>query len=182
MHRGRIFIRPRRVLLWLSRLRGVVAGDRLDLEIFLEAVFAPFAAVAGLLVAAERRGAIVRHALQIDVAGANPAAHFARTLHRIGGNVAGKPIGRVVGDPHGIFFVLGADDGENGAEDFLARDRHIVGDVGKDRRANVEALVDTLGEAGAAGNERRTFLDALVDQRLDLVPLNARHDGADGGA
>src|SRR5215218_9881952 len=41
-------------------LRGVVAGDRLHFEIFFQTVATPLAAVAGLLVAAERRGAVVR--------------------------------------------------------------------------------------------------------------------------
>src|SRR5665213_2878372 len=95
------------------RLRRVEAGDGLDLEIFLETVFAPFAAVAGLLVAAERRGAVVGHALQVDVAGANAAADAAGGFHGVGGDVAGQPIGRVVGDLDGVFLVLGAEDGEH---------------------------------------------------------------------
>src|ERR1700681_3195342 len=86
----------------LEGLRGVVAGDRLDLEIFLEAVLAPFAAVAGLLVAAERRGAVVRDALQVDVAGADLAADAARAFHGVTGDVTGQTIGRVVGDLHGF--------------------------------------------------------------------------------
>ena len=64
-------------------LRGVVAGDRLHLEIFLEAVLAPLAAVAGLLVAAERRGAVVRHALQVDVAGADLAGRRGARFPRV---------------------------------------------------------------------------------------------------
>src|SRR5258705_11071107 len=61
-------------------LRRVEAGYRLHLEIFLEAVLAPLAAVAGLLVTAERRRAVVWHALQIDVAGADLAADLAGAL------------------------------------------------------------------------------------------------------
>src|ERR1700731_1312905 len=104
-------------------LRGVVAGDRLDLEIFLQAVFAPFAAVAGLLVAAERRGAVVGLALQVDVAGAQLASDLAGALDGIGGDVTGETVGRVVGDPDGVFLVLGAEDGEHGAENLFARNR-----------------------------------------------------------
>src|SRR6476659_8293109 len=95
---------PPRRCICRKNLRGVVAGDGLDLEIFLQAVFAPFAAVAGLLVAAERRGAVVRHALQVDVAGADPAADPAGSLDGVGGDVAGETIRRVVGDPHRIFL------------------------------------------------------------------------------
>src|SRR5882724_1562842 len=75
----------------LKESRRVKPGDRLGLEIFFQAVFAPFAAVAGLLVTAERRGAVVRHALQIDVAGAELAADLASGLHRVGGDVTGEP-------------------------------------------------------------------------------------------
>src|SRR4051812_4090294 len=78
-----------------SRLGRVEAGDRLDLEIFLEPVFAPFAAVAGLLVAAEWRRAFVGHAIEVDVAGAQLAADVAGALDAAGGHVAGQAIGRV---------------------------------------------------------------------------------------
>src|ERR1700704_6412002 len=77
-----------------ARLRRVKPGDGLDLEIFLQAVFAPLAAVARLLVAAEWRGAVVRHALQIDVAGADPAADPAGGLDGIGGDGNRETIGR----------------------------------------------------------------------------------------
>src|SRR6202035_5684956 len=116
----------------LKRLRGVIAGDRLDLEIFFQAVFAPFAAVAGLFVATERRGAVVGLALQVDVAGAQLASDLAGALDGIGGDVTGETVGRVVGDPDGVFLVLGAEDGEHGAEDLFTGDGHVVGDVGED--------------------------------------------------
>src|ERR1700760_2642670 len=77
-------------------LRRVEAGDRLGLEIFFKAELTPLAAVARLLVAAERRGAVVRHALEIDVAGADPAADPARAFHGVGRDVTGETIGRVV--------------------------------------------------------------------------------------
>src|ERR1700730_5844022 len=163
----------------IKSLRRVVAGDRLGLEIFLQTVFAPFAAVAGLLVAAERRGAVVRHALQIDIAGADLATDLAGALDGSGRNVPGQTIGRVVGDLHRLGFVLGAEDGQHRAKDFLARNGHVSGNVGEDRRARIEALVDAFGQAGAAGYQSGTFLDALVDQRLDLVPLAAVDHRAD---
>src|SRR3954471_5250605 len=60
----------------------VVARDRLGLEILFKTELAPLAAVAGLLVAAERRGAVVRYALQIDVAGADLATDATGVLER----------------------------------------------------------------------------------------------------
>src|SRR5262249_11191538 len=146
------------------------------------AVTAPLAAVAGLLVAAERRGALIRHALQVDVAGADLAADFARTLDRAGRDIACETVGRVVGNAHRIGLVLGADDGQHRPEDLLLRDRHLVGDVGEDGRAHVEALVDALRQARTAGDQRCALFDTLLDQRLDLLPLAAVNDGADGGA
>src|SRR6478609_1879514 len=86
-------------------LRRVVTRDRLGFEILLHAVAAPLAAVAGLLVASERRRAVVRHALQVDVACADLAAHLARTLDRAGRDVAGKTVGCVVGDLDGVGLV-----------------------------------------------------------------------------
>src|SRR5258706_15709936 len=102
----------------LRRLRGVVAGDCLYLEIFFQAVFAPLAAVAGLLVATERRGAVVRHALQVDVPRADPAADLAGGLHGVGGDVTGEAIRAVVGDPDRVVLILGAQNGEHRAKDF----------------------------------------------------------------
>src|SRR5262249_26409836 len=106
--------------------RRVEARDRLGLEILLHAVAAPLAAVAGLLVATERRGALIRHALQVDVAGADLAADLARALDRAGRDIAREAIGRVVGDLDRVRLVLGAEDCQHRSEDFLSRDRHIV--------------------------------------------------------
>src|SRR5689334_22667545 len=140
--------RPGVVVSLAKTLRGVEAGDRLHFEIFFQAVLAPFAAVAGLLVAAERRGAVVGHALQVDVAGANLAGDVASALDRPSRDVTGKTIRRVVGDLDGVGLVLGADDGQHRSKNFLLRDRHVVGDVGEVGRTDIEALVEAFGPAG----------------------------------
>src|SRR5690348_665744 len=70
----------RRVAAFAATLRGVVAHDRLDLEELVEAEFAPFAAVAGLLVAAEGRAEIGPGAVQMHIAGAQLRRHLARML------------------------------------------------------------------------------------------------------
>src|SRR6195952_5784287 len=92
------------------RSGGVVAGARLHFEILFQAVLAPLASVAGLLVAAERRGAIVGHALQVDVTGADLLADATCAFDGIAGDVTGQTIGRVVGDLDGFGFILGAED------------------------------------------------------------------------
>src|SRR3569832_415014 len=89
--------RPGVMLSKRSSLRRVEAGDGLHFEEVLEAVLAPLAAVAGLLVAAERRAAVVGHTLQIHVAGADLAADALGVLDRSAGDVAREAIGGVVG-------------------------------------------------------------------------------------
>src|SRR6185437_4054684 len=172
----------RPALLTLSHLRRVEAGDRLHLEIFLETELAPLAAVARLLVAAERRGAVVRNALQVDVAGADLTAHLARTLDSACGHITRKTVGRFVGDAHGVRLILGAHDREHRSEDLLFRDGHLFGYVGEHGRPHIEALVDAFRQTGTAGDQRRAFLDSLLDQGLDLVPLVAVDHRTDGGA
>ena len=65
-------------------------------------------------------------------------------------------------------------DGEHRPEDLLARDGHVVGDVGEHGRTHVIAAVEALRPAGAAGDQRRAFVDALLDQALDLVRTASR--------
>src|ERR1700688_2646753 len=78
-------------------LRGVVAHHRLHLEALFAAELAPFAAVAGLLVAAERRAEIGPGAIQVDIAGAQLRRHFPRVLEIARGHIAGEAVDRVVG-------------------------------------------------------------------------------------
>src|SRR6476661_10641652 len=104
---------------WRKSLRGG-DGDRLHLEEFLHAELAPLAAVAGLLVAAERGGALVGNAVEVDVAGADLPADAVGAFDRAGGDVAGEAVRRVVGDLHRLGFVLGAEDGDHRPEDLLA--------------------------------------------------------------
>src|SRR5581483_12081772 len=104
---------------------GAPAGHGLDLEVLLEPEPAPLAAVARLLVAAERRGPLVGSAVEVDIAGADAARDPPRALDVTRGHVARQAIGRVVGDAHGLLLVLVADDGQHRPEDLLTRDRHV---------------------------------------------------------
>ena len=45
---------------------------------------------------------------------------------------------------------------------------------------HIVAAVEAVGTAEAAGDERRAFIDALLDEALDLVPLGFGDDRADG--
>src|SRR3569833_578827 len=137
----------------LTRSSRVVPSNRLGLEILLETELAPFAAVAGLFVATERRAAVVGHALQVDIAGADLATDAAGILDRRTIDIAGKTIGGGVGDAHRVGLVLGADDGEHRTKDLLACDRHLKKHNNKKKQTNKEALVDPLGQARTAGHQ-----------------------------
>src|SRR5262245_33561548 len=54
----------------MASSRGLISEHGLDLEVLLEAEHAVLAAVAGLLVAAERHVAVHRRAVEVDAAGA----------------------------------------------------------------------------------------------------------------
>src|SRR5690606_36894746 len=68
------------------------AHHGLHLEELLEAEDAPFAAVAGLLVAAERRGEVGAGAVQVHVAGAQPRRYALRVLEVARAHVARQPV------------------------------------------------------------------------------------------
>src|SRR5256885_5590099 len=110
---------------------GAPAGHGLDLHEFLEAEAAPFAAVARLLVAAERRGPLVGCTVDVDVAGPHAPGNAACPLHVARGNVPRQPVGGVVGHADGIVLALVADDRQHRPEDLLARNRHVVAYLGE---------------------------------------------------
>src|SRR5690606_11393959 len=152
------------------------AHHGLHLEELLEAEDAPFAAVAGLLVAAERRGEVGAGAVQVHVAGAQPRRYALRVLEVARAHVARQPVRRVVRDADRLLLVAVREDREHGAEDLLARDGHVVAHVGEHGRAHVVALREALRAAGAAGGQGGALVDPLLDQALDLVPLRLAHD------
>src|SRR6266851_874537 len=91
-------------------LRRVVAHHRLGLEELVEAEFAPFAAVAGLLVAAERRAEIGTGAVQMHIAGAELRRDLARMLEVAGLHVTREAIHHVVGHADCLLLaVIGED-------------------------------------------------------------------------
>src|SRR5688572_20415917 len=98
------------------------ADHGLGLEELLETVVAPLAAVARLLVAAERRAEVGRCPVDADLAGADPRRDAARALEVARRHVAGEAVRRVVGDPDRIVLVVVGQDREHGPEDLLARD------------------------------------------------------------
>ena len=118
----------------------------------------------------------------MDVAGADPGGHLAGVGEVAGLDVARQAVGGVVGDPDRFLLGLVGEDGEHGAEDLLAGDRHVVADAAEDGGTDVVAAAHALGAIRAAGDELGALFHALGDQGLDLVVLDLADDRADGDA
>src|SRR3546814_5558512 len=58
----------------------------------------------------------------------------------------------------------------------------VARDAREDRWLDIIAAIDVCGQAGAAGFERRAFVDRRLNQALDLVELRLVDDGADVAA
>src|SRR5690606_33583305 len=115
---------------------------RLDLEELLEAVLAVLAPVAAVLVAAEGRVRVEGPAVDLDLAGADPAGEGLGPLRVGAPHAAGQAVDRVVGDSGGVVLVLVADDRQDRPEDLLLGDGHVVADLGEDRRLHVVAALE----------------------------------------
>jgi hypothetical protein len=116
-----------------------------------------------------------------------PARICADTLRaplrrRAGLHIGREAVDRVVGHRDDLVLVLVGQDREHRPEDLLARDGHVVGDAGEDRRAHIVAAVEILRTAGAARHQLRALVDAGLDQALDLLELDAADHGAEEGA
>ena len=123
-----------------------------------------------VLVAAERRvRAVAGGAVEPDEARAQPSCHRQRAVQRTRHHVSGQAVGAVVGDPDGVLLVLVGNDSEDGPEDLLLRDGHLVVDVSEKRWADPEALVELFRRLGAADEHCRALVDTLSD-----VTENAR--------
>ena len=68
------------------------------------------------------------------VAAADPPRHVLGALDVRAPDAARQPVVGVVGDRDRVVLVVVRDDGDDGSEDLLPRDRHPVVDVGEDRR------------------------------------------------
>ena len=66
-------------------------------------------------------------------------------------DAAGQPVVAVVGDPDRVLLVVVRDHDDDGAEDLLLRDGHVVADVRQQRRLDEPALGQVLGDLAAGG-------------------------------
>src|SRR3954467_2276352 len=133
--------------------------QRLRLEELLEAELAELAAVAGLLVAAERRQRIEAAAVDLDLAGADLPSNLLGPLGIARPHTAGQAVDGVVGDLDGLVLAVVGKDRQHRSEDLLLGDGHIGADLGEDGRLHEVALVQALGGLGPTGEQ----LGALVD-------------------
>src|SRR3954451_5882170 len=148
------------------------ALERLHAEVLLDGQVAELAPVARLLEAAERRQRIEGPAVDLDLAGADAPGDALGVLGVAGPDAAGQPVDRVVGDLDRFVLGVVGDDRQHRPEDLLLGDRHVVGDVGEDRRLDEVALVEPLGRLLAAGDQPRALLDALADVAAHALALD----------
>src|SRR5690349_14091555 len=135
----------------------------LDLGVLLEALDAVLATDPTGLVTAEGSVGTVRHpAVDADRAGAELTTDRERSLLVARVDVAAETVLVVVGEADRFVVAVERDDDEHGAEDLLACDRHVVGDVGEERRLHEPALVELLGTT-TTGDDARAFGLALLD-------------------
>src|SRR4051812_6163652 len=118
------------------------------------------AAVAGLLVSAERRERVVGAAVDLDLTGAQLASDRLGALGITRPHPAGKPVLGVVGDPDRVLLVLVGHDRQHRAEDLLLGDRHLRRDLAEDGRPHEVAALGALGRLLAAGHDLGALLDA----------------------
>jgi hypothetical protein len=147
--------------------------DALDLAVGIDGRCGIFPAEAGGLDAAEghARG---RQVVGVDPAGAGlQSRDCAMGAGQIGGEDAGGEAElRSVGAGDHLVLVLEIEHRHDGAEDLLARDGHVVGHAGEDRRFHEEAVFESLNRRYAAADfQRRAFLFAGLDIAQHLVAL-----------
>src|SRR3546814_9173112 len=78
----------------------------------------------------------------------------------------------MVGDADRILVVLVRNDRDDGAENLLARDRHVVADVREQRRLDEIAYLDAIGAPGAAGLQRGARSDEHTSALQSLMRLS----------
>src|ERR1700722_10094571 len=117
--------------------KGLVVLDGLHLEELLEAVLAALAAEARLLVTTEGRHGIEGSSVDVHLTGAQLARDFDGLFVAAGPDTAGQSIRGIVGDRDGLFLRVVGDDREDGSEDLLLGDDHVVANVREDRWTDV---------------------------------------------
>src|SRR5579862_435515 len=172
-------------LMIVSNAMGSSTSDReadvLRLAVALERPAAAVATHPGALVAAERRfGVDHAAAVHLHGPGAQRARDAAGALEVAAPDVAVEAVLGVVRERDRLGLVAERDRADDGPEDLVSGDGHLVADAGEERRLDVPAARQVRGAAAAAG-ERRALAHAVGDVALDAVALRGRHERADDG-
>src|SRR5690606_10838820 len=148
----------------------------LDLGVQLERVEPELAALARLLVAAER-GCRIERMVRVDPDGPRlqSAGDAVRALHVPRPDPGGEPVDRLVGERNGLLLITERHRHQDGAEDLFLRDRRTGIDALEDRRLDPVTLFLALVErALAAQRDVRTVRAAALDVAEDPLELLAR--------
>src|SRR6478735_12372486 len=150
----------------------------LDLGVLLEALDAVLAPdTTGLVPAEGGVGPVGDAPVDADGAGAQLTADGERPLLVRRGDVAAEAVLVVVGHAHRFVVTVERDDDQHGAEDLLAGDGHVVGDVGEQRGLHEPTLVELLGPT-ATGDDACTLFLALLDVAEHALALLLAHERA----
>ena len=128
-----------------------------------------FSAEPALVEATERRPAGTE-TVDRDLPGANPAGDGDRTVHVGAPHRTGKPVLRVVRDPHRVVVVVIAQHRQHRSEYFFLGDGRIRRHLGQDRRFEVEAGIQA-GRPTAAGHQLGAVVERLVHVCLNTFQL-----------
>lgn len=96
-------------------------------------------------------------------------------LEVAGEDAGGEAEFRRIGAGNGFFLGFEVEHAHHGAENLLARDRHVIDDIGENGRFDEEPVGEAVdGRPIAAAHQPRPFFDALVDIGHHLVELRCR--------
>lgn len=78
---------------------------------------------------------------------------------------SGKPVCGIVRNGDGFFFTVEWNDGRDRAENFFARDTHVIVRIGEDRRLDEITAVHSVAlDALPAGDQLRAVIFANIDE------------------
>src|SRR5699024_5450619 len=145
-----------------------------------------FAAMTGMLHAAERRAQVAQHpAVDPDDAEIQPRGDAVRARGIGGPERGGQAVVGGVGDGHGVVLVIEGNQRHHGAEDFLAVggavERQAFGRRGRDEPAVAAAPVVAQVERVAAGQDGAALVACAFDAVRDLGEVRLGNHGAQVG-
>src|SRR5215467_13933724 len=125
----------------------------LGLEKVAERDLSPFPSISGHLVAAERSLRIFAGSIDVDAAGLDLSGDLRSTILAGRLHIGCEAIDRVVCNLDGVFDVAIADHAKHWLENLLARDRHVIVDIGENGRADVVFSLESVRSSFAADDK-----------------------------